>query len=493
MRTPLSRRRFLAAGASSTAALAGAAVTPAAAHAEPCTPDDPNGGSKSRHITATVAEWAVSSPYDAIPEPVRKEAVRSVVNSVAATMGGSSDPAVTIALRTLQPFSGPAKAFLFGRPDRLDPLSTALINGISSHVLDDDDTELRTIIHPAGLVASALFSLSAMHPMSGAEFLHAFIVGTQVECRLGNAIYPSHYELGWHITATCGVFGAAAACGKILGLNPQQMTWALGTASIQAAGLKVVFGSMGKAFQVGRAGQNGLLAALLSQQGFTSSDVPLEGFDGYFHAAARHHDDSQLLDNLSGHYEIGTNTYKPFPCGIVIHPGIDAAIQLHRQLHLEPAQIASIQLRANPLVLELTGKKTPRTGLEGKFSAYYVVAIALLRGHVGLAEFTDQAVRNPEAVALRNKVTIATDPAIRGDEAYLTIKTVDGKTYTKHIEHAIGSLERPMTDADLNEKYDGLTAGILPKEQAVRLLDLCWKLESLPDVSVIPRTGAVQA
>lgn len=490
---PLSRRKFLAGSAGTTAALVGATLTPAASHAESCTPDDPNGGSKSLHITRTVAEWVVNSRYADIPEPVRKESVRSVVNSVAATMGGSADPAVTIALRTLKPFSGPATASLFGRPDRLDPLSAALVNGISSHVLDDDDTELRTIIHPTGLVASALFSLAAMHPMSGAEFLHAFVVGTQVECRLGNAIYPSHYDLGWHITATCGIFGAAAACGKILGLDAQKMAWALGTASIQAAGLKVVFGSMGKAFQVGRAGQNGLLAALLSQQGFTSSDVPLEGFDGYFHAAARHHDDSQLLDNLSGHYEISTNTYKPFPCGVVIHPAIDGAIQLNRELHLKPEQIASVELRGNPLVLELTGKKTPQTGLEGKFSVYHAVAIALIRGHVGLAEFTDKAVQDPQVVALRGKVTVTTDPAIHNDEVYLTIKTVDGHTYTKHVLHAIGSLQRPMTDADLDEKYHGLVAGILPDAQAAKLLDLCWKLESLPDVAEIPKTGAAVA
>jgi 2-methylcitrate dehydratase PrpD len=489
----LTRRSFLTRSAATTAAVAGAALAPAASQADPCTESDPNGGSKSLHITRTVAEWVVNSRYSEIPEAVRKEAVRSVVNSVAATMGGSADPAVAIALRTLKPFSGSPTASLFGHADRLDPLTAALVNGISSHVLDDDDTELRTIIHPAGLVASALFSLAATQPMSGAQFLHAFIVGTEVECRLGNAIYPSHYDLGWHITATCGVFGAAAACGKILGLDAQKMTWALGTASIQAAGLKVVFGSMGKAFQVGRAGQNGLLAALLSAQGFTSSDVPLEGFDGYFHAAARHHDDGELINNLGAHYEISTNTYKPFPCGVVIHPAIDGAIQLNRELHLKPSQIASVELRANPLVLELTGKQTPQTGLEGKFSVYHAVAIALIRGHVGLAEFTNQAVQDPEVVALRNKVKVTTDPSVHNDEVYMTIKTIDGRTFTKHVEHAIGSLQRPMTDADLNDKYHGLVNGILPDAQAATLLDLCWKLESLPDVTAIPKAGATSA
>lgn len=490
---PFSRRKFLTGSTGTTAALIAASLAPAASPPDSAAPDDPNGASKSLHITRTVAEWAVNSRYADIPQPVRKEAVRSVVNSVAATMGGSADESVSIALRTLKPFSGPPTARLFGRSIQLDPLTAALVNGISSHVLDDDDTELRTVIHPAGCVASALYSLAAIHPISGAEFLHAFIVGTQVECRLGNAIFPSHYDLGWHITATCGVFGAAAACGKILGLDTQKMTWALGTAAIQAAGLKVAFGSMGKAFQVGRAGQNGLLAALLSAQGFTSSEMPLEGFDGYFHAAARHHDDRELIDNLSGFYEISANSYKPYPCGIVTHPAIDAAIQFNRELHLNPEEIASVELRGNPLVLELTGKQAPQTGLEAKFSIYHTIAIALIRGHVGLAEFTDRAAQDPQVVALRGKIKVTVDPAVHSDEAYLTVKAVDGRTIQKHVEHAVGSRQRPMTDADLDNKFQNLVNGIVPKTQAAELLKLCWNIESLPNVLTVLEVGAISA
>jgi hypothetical protein len=250
---PLSRRHFLAASSAAATLNAGPRPEDVVAGASTDTLDDPNGSSKSQHITRTIADWVVNSRLDGIPAAVRKEAVRSIVNSVGATVGGSADETVTIALRALAAYSGPAPASLFGRDSKLDPLKAALINGISSHVLDYDDTELKTIIHPAGVVALALFSLAADHPITGAQFLHAFVVGTEVECRLGNTIYPSHYDLGWHITATCGVFGAAAACGKLLGLDSQKMVWALGAAAVQAAGLKVVFGSMGKSFQVGRA------------------------------------------------------------------------------------------------------------------------------------------------------------------------------------------------------------------------------------------------
>jgi 2-methylcitrate dehydratase PrpD len=231
---------------------------------------------------------------------------------------------------------------------------------------------------------------------------------------------------------------------------------------------------------------------LLAKQGFTSSNVPLEGADGYFAAASRHHDDAQLTEHLGEHYEITTNTYKPFPCGIVIHPAIDAAIQFNKELHLKVDDIASVEIRANPLILQLTGRQTPRTGLEGKFSAYHSVAIALIRGHVGLAEYTDAAVADPMVVSLRSKVHISTDPAVRPDEIYMTLKDSKEHTYAKHIEHAVGSLQRPMSDSDLETKFLDLAAGILPEQQAKSLLAMCWKLESLHDISAIPDAAALK-
>ncbi|MEO6802777.1 MAG: MmgE/PrpD family protein [Granulicella sp.] len=485
-----SRRKFLQQTASTAAALSTIPVLSATGVASAQT--SPDGPLKSIPITHTLAKWVVQSHMSDIPDSVRKEAVRSIVNSVGATVGGSADETVTTAMRVLRPYSGPPKASLFGRADRLDPLNAALVNGISSHVLDYDDTELNTIIHPAGVVASALFALAADHPVSGTEFLHAFILGTEIECRLGDAIYPSHYDLGWHITATCGVFGAAAACGKLLGLDEQKMVWALSTAAVQASGLKVVFGSMGKSFQVGRAAENGLLSALLAQEGFTGSNMPLEGVGGYLGAASRHYDATRLIDHLGDHYEITSNTYKPFPCGIVIHPAIDAAIQMKKQFHLRPEEMTYIAIRANPLMLQLTGKQTPRTGLEGKFSAYHSVAIALIRGQVGLAEYTDASVRNSEVVALRSKVHITTDPSIRSDEVYMSITTADGHVYEKHVEHAIGSLQRPMTDTDLEVKFLGLAHPVLPEQQAKSLLAMCWKVESLANVVEIPKAGALR-
>jgi 2-methylcitrate dehydratase PrpD len=198
--------------------------------------------------------------------------VRSLLNWAGCAIGGSGHETVDRAYAAVKPFSGKEEARLFGRPEKIDPLNAALLNGISSHVFDFDDTHLKTIIHPAGPVASALMALAEVRPMTGEELLHAFILGVEVECRIGNAVYPEHYDIGWHITGTAGVFGAAAAAGKILGLNEQQMVWALGIAGTQSSGFREMFGTMCKSFHPGRAAQNGLMSALLAQQNFTSSD-----------------------------------------------------------------------------------------------------------------------------------------------------------------------------------------------------------------------------
>ncbi|HWP87531.1 MAG TPA: MmgE/PrpD family protein, partial [Burkholderiales bacterium] len=237
-------------------------------------------------VTKTLAQFVVDSRYDAIPEKVRHEAKRSVLNWLGCAIGASRHEGIDIALAALAGFSGPAQASLLGRGERLDIMHAALLNGISSHMFDFDDTHLKTVIHPSGPVASALLALAEYKPMSGADFLHAFILGVEVECRIGNAVYPSHYDIGWHITGTAGVFGAAAAVGRALKLNAQQMTWALGIAATQSAGLREMFGTMCKPFHPGRAAQNGMTAAFLASKNFTSSERGIEAPRGFANVLA---------------------------------------------------------------------------------------------------------------------------------------------------------------------------------------------------------------
>ena len=443
-------------------------------------------------VTRTLARYVVRSDSKDIPESVRTEATRSIVNWLGCAVGGCRHETIERALEALGSFSGKREATLMGRGEKLDIFLAALLNGISSHVFDFDDTYLKTIIHPAGPVASALFALSEHRLVGGSDLLHAFILGVEVECRIGNAVYPEHYDIGWHITGTAGVFGAAAAVGKILNLDEQQMVWALGIAGTQSSGFREMFGTMCKSFHPGRAAQNGMLAAFLAQKNFTSSDQVLEAKRGFANvmSSARKYD--EITENLGKSFEVALNTYKPFACGIVIHPSIDGGIQLKKELDLTGDEIEKIELKVAPLVLELTGKKTPQTGLEGKFSVYHSLAVAIIHGAAGESEYSDSCVRDPKVVALRDKVEAVIDSTMRDDEARVKVTLKDGRVSEKHVPHAIGSLERPMSDTDIEAKFAGLVTQILGRRKTVELLNLAWSVADLEDASEICRASLPQ-
>jgi 2-methylcitrate dehydratase PrpD len=441
-------------------------------------------------VTRILARYIVEAKPEDVPAAVKREALRSFLNWLGCAVGGSIHPTLDRTVDALGAFFGQEQATVLGRSERVDILNAALLNGISGHVFDFDDTHLKTIIHPAGPVAAAILALAEHQPVSGVDFLHAFILGVETECRIGNAVYPAHYDIGWHITGTAGVFGAAAAVGKLLGLNEQQMVWALGIAGTQSSGFREMFGTMCKSFHPGRAAQNGLTAALLAKRNFTSSDRVIEAPRGFAHVMSTARNFDEITEGLGDHFEISLNTYKPFACGIVIHPSIDGCVQLRNENGLVAEDIASIELEVHPLVLELTGKKTPRTGLEGKFSVYHSCAVAIIHGAAGETEYDDAVVANPEVIALRDRITASASSSIREDEVKIRLTKRDGTVIEKHVAHAIGSLERPMSDADLEAKFTHLSEPVVGASVAAKLIQLCWALEGLSDVGEIARTGA---
>lgn len=434
-------------------------------------------------VTRTLARYLVNARPEQLPQAVRDHAVRTFLNWLGCAVGSSRHEAVDIAIAAFAPFSGPAQASVLGRSERVDVMNAALINGISSHVFDFDDTHLKTVIHPAGPVASAIFALAEFRPVSGAEFIHALALGVETECRIGNAVYPDHYDVGWHITGTAGVFGAAAAVGKLLGLDEQKMVWALGLASSQPVGLREMFGTMTKSFHPGRAAQNGLTAALLAAGGYTSSEQGIEAKRGWANVTSTHQDYSEITEGLGERHESLLNSYKPFACGIVIHPAIDGCIQLRNEHKLSAEMIASVALKVHPLVLELTGKRTPKTGLDGKFSVFHSAAVALIDGRAGENQYSDAAVHDPKTVRLRDSVSAEIDPAMPADAVRITVTLTDGRKLEKHVEHAIGSIERPMTNADLAAKFTDLVEPILGQARAATLLQACWDMQGLASVA----------
>jgi 2-methylcitrate dehydratase PrpD len=472
----MDRRKFLGASALAFGApqLAKSAPEPAPA------PD----------VTRILAKYVVAAKYGDLPAPVRKEAARTLLNWVGCAVGGSRNEAVDIAVSALAPFFGSEQASLLGRKERTDVFHAALLNGISSHVLDFDDTHLQTIIHPAGPVVSAILALAEYQPVQGIDFLNAMVLGIEAECRIGNAVYPAHYDAGWHITGTTGVFGAAAAAGKLLALNEQQMVWALSLAAAQPVGLREMFGTMTKSFHPGRAAQNGLTAAMLALQNFTSSDHGIEAKSGWANVLSPTRNYAEITDNLGKTWQVSLNTYKPFACGIVIHPAIDGCIQLRKQYGLKAEQIERVELQVHPLVLELTGKKTPQSGLEAKFSVYHAVAAAIVDGAGGEQQFSGGAVQNPVIVGLRDRVTAVVDPAIQEDQVRISITLRDGRKLDKFVEHAVGSVTNPMSDKDLEGKFLGQSEGVLPVEQAQRAIELCWGIEEIPAVAMLAKSAS---
>jgi 2-methylcitrate dehydratase PrpD len=442
--------------------------------------------------TQTLASYIVTSRIESVPEDVRHEARRAIVNYVGCALGGSIDPAVDRAMQALGPYSGKPTASILGRSERIDPLHASLMNGISSHVYDYDDTTPKNYIHPTSPVASALFAYASANPVSGRDFMEAFIIGFEAESRIGNAVYPAHYDVGWHITGTAGVFGAAAAIGKLLSLQGHEMIWAIGLAATQAAGLREMFGSMAKALHPGRAAQNGYAAALLAQAGFTAGERGLEGPRGFAAVQAAKYDLSKITARLGEDFDLRANTYKPFSCGIVNHPTIDGCIQIHDEYRPAPDQITAVRLRVAPLVMDLCNQQGITKGLQGKFSVYHGAAIGLVRGKAGIQEYTDEAVNDPRIKRVRELVSAVGDPSITEDQAHIEVELASGVKLTRFVEKSLGNIHRPMTDKQLESKFRDQAVAALPAAQVEKAIALCWKIDELDDVAELIRAAVPQ-
>jgi 2-methylcitrate dehydratase PrpD len=441
-------------------------------------------------VTRTLAKFLVASRAEDLPREAVHEASRALLNWLGCAIGASHHETVKNAVAALQPFFGPAQAQLVGRREKVDALHAALINGISSHVLDFDDTHARAV-HVSAPVWPALLAYGEWKGASGMDLIHAFALGVETEVRVGLSVFPEHYDKGYHITGTAGVFGAAAAIGKLLKLNEQQMIWALGIAATQSAGLREMFGSMCKSFHPGSAAHNGFAAALLAQQNFTSADAGIDGKRGFAHVMSSRFDANVITDGLGKSYELSRNMYKPFACGLVVHAAIDGCLQLKRELGLRGEEIKRISLRVNPLVLELTGNKKPVDGLQGKFSVYHACAAAIVHGAALEAQFADEVVRDPAVIAVRDKIDAVSDAAIHKLEAHVRMELADGRALDKHVPRALGSTEHPMSDADLEEKFRGLVDGVIPEAQAKQLIELCWRFPTLTDAAQLPRIATL--
>jgi 2-methylcitrate dehydratase PrpD len=370
---------------------------------------------------------------------------------------------------------------LIGRRERIDALNAAFLNAAGANVLDFCDTHVPTAIHPTAPLAPALLALAELKPVSGRDLIVAFVLGQEVECRIGLAISPQHYNKGWHITATCGVFGAAAGSGKLLALAPAQMVWALGTAATQAAGLCECLGTPAKSVGVGNAARNGLWAALLAEKGFAGPAEPLNGRQGYYHALGETPKLSALTDGLGESWEIMPTSYKPYPCGFVVHPAIDCVLGWRREN--PKVLVEKVVVTGNPLMAARADRPNIATGRESQVSVQHAVAAALTFGKAGLEQFTDACVNDPAVRALRGKVEVLRNEEFPTVAAAVEITTANGKTHYL-VEHAArGSDTNPMSDRDLEEKLRDAALSWNPRHDVAPLIDAIWQVDKSSDVS----------
>jgi 2-methylcitrate dehydratase PrpD len=334
-------------------------------------------------------------------------------------------------------------------------------------------------IHPTPPVASALFAYATANPTNGRDFLHAFIMGFEAESRVGNAVYPAHYNAGWHITATAGVFGAAAAIGKLLRLSTQEMIWALGLAATQASGLREMFGSMAKSFHAGHAARNGYLSAVLAKSGFTAGEHAIEGPRAFAAVQASQYDLSKITAGLGKDFQIRYNAYKPYPSGIVVHPTIDGCIDIYRDYHPASESIRGVRVRVAPLVLDLCNKREIRQGLDSKYSIYHSAAVGLVRGRAGLQEYTDAAVNDPLIKRVRDRVTAIGDASITEDQSDIEVELDNGQVLHRFIECSLGNVRRPLSDQQLEEKFRDQAR----VREVNKLINLCWRLDEIQDLN----------
>lgn len=436
-------------------------------------------------VSLSLAHFVQNCCWDDIPEVVRHEAKRSLLNYFSTALSACFDPTIERAARVYGRFSVGPQATVIGRGQRLDMLTAAALNTMAANVFDFDDTHIPTIIHPTAPVAPAVFAWSETQRTSGIELLLGFILGVEAECRIGNAVSPGHYARGWHITSTCGVFGSALATGKLLRLSAQQLVWALGSASAQASGLVETLGTMSKSVSMGNAARNGMLSAFLAQQDFDGPAQPLEGVRGFLNVTAETPDCQSIVSDLGVRWEILNNTYKPFPCGVVLNPVIEACLGLsqHPELMQQGLEaVERIELIGHPLLRQRTDRPHVTTGRESQVSAQHAVAVSLTRGKAGLAEFSDQAVSDTSLRALGAKVAFVDDASFAVEAATVKLHLRGGQRLEVAIDIARGARGKPLSDQDIENKVRTLCeyggSGCNPEP----LIDAVWSMDRAADV-----------
>ena len=435
-------------------------------------------------LTRQLARYVTSATLVDIPTVVQREGVRAFHNWFGCALGGARELPVLTALAAIREQEMPKQATVLGHDLRVDLQNAALLNCMASNLTAFDDTHLASVTHPTCTVASAMLALAERHRTTGADFLLALILGIEIECRIANVLTtpPARSNVGLYMTSLVGGIGAAVGCGKMLGLTETQMLHAIGIAASMSSGFREAHPTMTLGFVPGHAARSGLFAAQLAAKGFTNIETSLEGAKGFAHVYADPPNLAAGTAGLGTDFEVMRNAYKPYPCGIVIHPQIDACLEIAATPGFDPHAIERVELTVNPLTLTLCDRPDPQDSMQAAVSLYHWTASALMHRRAGLDEGVDAMVRDPDMIALRRRIKAIPDATLDRAEARAAIYLKDGRCLTAHVTECRGSLARPMTEAELQEKFLSQVARHRSAGKAAHLADLCWNLPALTDV-----------
>lgn len=434
-------------------------------------------------LTGALARYAARATFEDLPDAVRHESKRALVNWLGVAIGGCDEGAVATAAQTVARMGASPQATVIGHGLRCDVANAAFVNCIASSVLAYDDAHLPTVAHPSGPAVASAFALAQARAIRGPDFLNAIALSIEVQCRVATMLVapPAPMDSNFYVNGLSGPIGVAAGAGRLLGLDSRRMAWALGIAASQAGGFRAVHGTMTSHFRPGHATRAGIHAALLANDGLDCIDDALEAPGGFIDVFAKGSDPALAMAALGSRHDMLENRYKPYPCGIVIHPVIDACREVRAQLP-DGDKPARVRLVVNPLVLRMTGKRSPRTALESHVSVFHWAAVALLQDAVGLAATGEECLSDGSVAALRDRIEADASENIGKGEAVVEVVLGDGRAFSAHVNSARGSRERPMSDNELDTKFMDLATRRLAPDAAMALRDACWRVDSVDDV-----------
>jgi len=431
--------------------------------------------------TEDFATFIANVQFGDLPSTAVHAAKRGLLDWLGCALIGGMHSTPNILIEALQEDGAAQKAIVLGKKVSLSYLSAAMVNGQMGHLLDFDDTHMGgVVLHASSPTLAALFSESQRKPASGKDFLLAYICGFEAAVRVGQSS-PAHHAGGWHLTGTLGHFSAAVGVAKLLGLSASQITYAMGIAGTQASGMQQNRGTMCKSLHAGKAASNGILSARLAMKGFNSSVEIVEGKRGFSRIYSATSAPERMTSGLGSAWEITKNGFKPYACGVVLHPAIDALIALRQLKKWDYDSIQSIEVKVHPLVVSITGTQKPSSGLHSKFSIYHSIAIAFMEGKAGIEQYSDQSALDPIAEQLREKITVSTDDSLQRDQAHARI-TSNTDSEEVFIEHAKGTVDHPMSDQDLIEKFLANAAPVIGMERAQEAQKMIWNIEHEQDM-----------